>query len=337
MDSLVEFIADNYIWIIGVCIVIILSLIGYFAEKNNLLKLNKNEEKVTSTQEMTLNNNDFVENESLDTNFENENANIISDETPTFENEEITGVQPIEESFSSEVESEVVPFDETPVFENEETTSDQPIEEPFASEAESEVVPFNETPTFENEEITGVQPIEEPFSSEVESEVVPFNETPTFENEETINDNLNDDQIFISDNEESINDFDKTIQEIDNKDNTEYDQLTDEEISSNDNEISSNSIDDNQIFISDEKSSIDESKQEVNNEEKSEQPKLTDEEILSQTKDLDEIKEELNKIVFETNLDEKYLKDIVYDDKELSDIDIKLPDIELLQSKNDKD
>ena len=305
MDSLVEFIADNYIWIIGVCIVIILSLIGYFAEKNNLLKLNKNEEKVTSTQDMTLNNNDFVENESLDTNFENENANIISDETPTFENEEITGVQPIEESFSSEVESEVVPFDETPVFENEETTSDQPIEEPFASEAESEVVPFNETPTFENEE--------------------------------TINDNLNDDQIFISDNEESINDFDKTIQEIDNKDNTEYDQLTDEEISSNDNEISSNSIDDNQIFISDEKSSIDESKQEVNNEEKSEQPKLTDEEILSQTKDLDEIKEELNKIVFETNLDEKYLKDIVYDDKELSDIDIKLPDIELLQSKNDKD
>ena len=305
MDSLVEFIADNYIWIIGVCIVIILSLIGYFAEKNNLLKLNKNEEKVTSTQDMTLNNNDFVENESLDTNFENENANIISDETPTFENEEITGVQPIEESFSSEVESEVVPFNETPVFENEETTSDQPIEEPFASE--------------------------------VEPEVVPFNETPTFENEETINDNLNDDQIFISDNEESINDFDKTIQEIDNKDNTEYDQLTDEEISSNDNEISSNSIDDNQIFISDEKSSIDESKQEVNNEEKSEQPKLTDEEILSQTKDLDEIKEELNKIVFETNLDEKYLKDIVYDDKELSDIDIKLPDIELLQSKNDKD
>ena len=41
--------------------------------------------------------------------------------------------------------------------------------------------------------------------------------------------------------------------------------------------------------------------------------------------------------MFETNLDEKYLKDIVYDDKELSDIDIKLPDIELLQSKNDKD
>ena len=48
------------------------------------------------------------------------------------------------------------------------------------------------------------------------------------------------------------------------------------------------------------------------------------------------IKEELNKIVFETNLDEKYLKNLNTDKDDFADIDIKLPDIDTLRLERNK-
>ena len=66
METIVNFISDYYLWFIIGGIVLILALIGYYAEKNNLLKSDKKDSN--------------IENEAFDTkdNSVNQNNELIN-------------------------------------------------------------------------------------------------------------------------------------------------------------------------------------------------------------------------------------------------------------------
>lgn len=194
MDTIINFLVDNYIWVLIISIFLIVVLIGYIADQKKKLK-NIKEQKVQGVANNEFNINtpvqETVQNVSVAPApiavepIVNEPANIVSDtiETPTFEPISTEDNTPIIETPVSEVAK---PINETPIVEppiNEVTT---PIAEPVVNDLISEPI-VEETPQTILNIPDNVTDINVPVQENIVSEPIAIEiETPIIEDTEII-------------------------------------------------------------------------------------------------------------------------------------------------------
>ena len=350
METIVNFISDYYLWFIIGGIVLILALIGYYAEKNNLLKSDKKDSNIENetfdTKDNSVNQNneahkfeEKAKDESLD-NVENtlKDAGLATDfiEDDLAE-ASLNPMKTANENSPASNKSLVTKGENIIEIDNnlEKTNSNQGIENPeLIAEMKAE-------PSMENVPEKEMDKI----ANDTSYEEIPIDSKDTFdtsyENKPIDNKNINEVYENTGVNNETIA---KTNYEnlSDNKESLDvhFEQPVFDNVASNNIEpITNQNLNNEQLTPTDEgvvNNQNIENKEETEIANKMLQPEITDEEILSQTKDLDAIKEELNKIVFETNLDEKYLKKLNNDKDDFADIDIKLPDIDTLRLERNK-
>lgn len=310
MQIITEFVVNNYIWLIMVIVLAILAIIGYYAEKNNLLKKEK-----TVNENVEVNNTVLNDTSNMSNDFVDEDLKYATD--PAIINSPLNNI---------EIKNNSVP--EIPSYQelNNNLDNNEEILENNVKELEPNI---EEKPEIKKE--------------------------PILENDKINNFENNYDDIFVDNTliEQPIKNDDVFVEEVENnnqlEENNPIEETVNQEIDNNQlnsvqNEIDNQVVDD--VFVNesnDEPLKEDENlteetlKQDENLTEKvlkqdELENTITDEEILSQTKDLDTIKEELNQIVFETHLNEKYLKNV-------DDVDyayLNLPGVENLTSTNNE-
>lgn len=194
MDTILDFISDNYFWIILIVVILLMALIGYIAEKQGFGKKAKKPEKVLENVNVPLEqikSNDSVQQETND--LFAFNSNEIENEQP-----ELTIAE--EESSNEPVDIEENTLEE---FEQPElnTTEEETINEPVIMEENTlEEVEQPELVVSEEPELTSN--IEEISSEPINIEESKVNEIEDEQLESKDIENFNFEQPVIEQNEE---------------------------------------------------------------------------------------------------------------------------------------
>ncbi len=194
MDTIVDFLVDNYIWVLIISVFLIIVLIGYIADqKRKLKKVKEQNAQGVTNNEININTpaQEAVQNVNVAPApiavepIVNEPINIVPDaiETPTFEpvsNE-------INESVAESPVSEVVeqPVFETPVVENPISEEIAPVTEPVNDLISEPIV--EEAPQTILDIPDNVTDINVPVQENIISESIPIEiETPVIDDTEII-------------------------------------------------------------------------------------------------------------------------------------------------------
>ncbi|MEG0026217.1 MAG: hypothetical protein RR847_02965 [Bacilli bacterium] len=289
MEIIINFVVEHYGWFITGGGIAILALIGYFAEKNNLLKnenpklVKKDSANLKTTEELPIKDN-------------NQNAKFVE------KNDDLVGkVETAEESMVSEF------IEESNTNEIDNNKNDNLIPKT------DEII---KTKNADNDELNNNHGL-----LQEENRMVTNNNYEKEKTEKSTNDMINiDNNLSVTETEKIIKSKNMDSDELSNNNHIlpQKEKMIDAK-DNNESNVMKQQLQNDISPTTDENKIIE----------------YVSPETLEQTRNLDDIKNELNKIIFETNIDEKHLKNI--DDKDgFNDIDIKLPDIESLRLERNK-
>ena len=295
MELLMDFVSNNFVWLIGAAVVAILAILGYYAEKNHYLEdSNKdleednvpknNKEDVTSINNEPVTTEDEMSNDFVDEN-DKDLVAANAEEVVSTDNEPVTTEDEMSNDFVDKNDKDLI------------AASQKDLEnDPKNSNYEPSLVAEEEFP------------FDESVSSELETEDASL----------PMADSNNEELVA---NENDLNSMDTPVGQSDNSNLAELEDESYKDLENIEDFNSSNEIKENEEPVQAEDIQFE-------LEEDNELDTDLEENEIGKTRDLKEIKEELNKIVFKTSVDQKYRDDVEEDIQELNDVNDDLAKIE---------